>query len=99
VLRSTGDGSFQVIQDEFNPNGGYFVTAEYSEDTWRTRDRVPGHTVIRVGALSGEADGNAFEPVVHAGGRVDFEIGTQPIRGGLHLGFAILGDVDIFVNN
>jgi hypothetical protein len=35
---------------------------------------------------------------VHLGGRVDFEVGDRPVRGRLHLGFAMLSDIDIFVH-
>jgi hypothetical protein len=97
VLRCMGESTFQVMQDVFNPNGGYFVTAEYSEETWRTNDRLPGHTMVRVGSITESAAGQSFEPVVYPGGRADFEVGGRPIPGRLHLGFAMLSDVDIFV--
>ena len=100
VLRATGAGEFQVIEDVFNPNGGYFVTAEYSEETWRSSDRLPPHTIVRVGSItSGTADdGPSFEPVVYPGGRADFEVDGRPSAGRLHLGFAILDDVGIFAS-
>jgi hypothetical protein len=100
VLRAVGDGTFQVIEDVFNPDGGYFVTAEYSEDTWRTADRLPGHVVVRIGSIveRGTATGPTFEPVLYPGGRVDFELGDQAAKGRLHLGFGMLGDVGIFAN-
>jgi hypothetical protein len=99
VLRSLGAGAFQVIADVFNPRGGYFVTAEYSEDTWRDDDRLPGHAVVRVGAIiDGPPEtGPTFEPVLYPGGRTDFEVGGEATRGHLHLGFGILDDIDIFV--
>jgi hypothetical protein len=97
VLRCMGEGTFQVMQDAFNPNGGYFVTAEYSEETWRTRDRLPGHAMVRVGSITESATGQSFEPVVYPGGRADFEVGGRPIPGRLHVGFAMLSDVDIFI--
>jgi hypothetical protein len=97
VLISAGNGTFQVIEDVFNPSGGYFVTAEYSEETWRTEDRLPGHAVVRVGSIvEGEA-GPSFDPIVYPGGRVDFQTGGRQVRGRLHLGFAMLSDIDIFV--
>jgi hypothetical protein len=100
VLRAVGDGTFQVIEDVFNPEGGYFVTAEYSEETWRTADRLPGHLIVRVGSIveRGTGDGGTFEPVVYPGGRVDFELGDQAAPGRLHLGFGMLDDVGIFAN-
>jgi hypothetical protein len=98
VLVSKGEGTFQVMQDVFNPSGGYFVTAEYSEDTWRSEDRLPGHAVVRVGSIIESKAGQSFDPVVHLGGRVDFEVGDRPVRGRLHLGFAMLSDIDIFVH-
>jgi hypothetical protein len=97
VLTSTGDGTFQVIEDVFNPSGGYFVTAEYSEDTWRTEDHLPGHAVVRIGSIVEGAAGSSFDPVVYPGSRVDFETAGHQVRGRLHLGFAMLSDVDIFV--
>jgi hypothetical protein len=99
VLRATGDGTLQVIEDVFNPDGGYFVTAEYSEETWRSSDRLPGHAIVRVGSiLEDGASTGAFEPVVYPGGRVDFQLGEQAARGRLHLGFGMLGDVGIFAD-
>jgi hypothetical protein len=100
VLRAIGDGTFQVIEDVFNPDGGYFVTAEYSEDTWRNSDRLPGHAIVRVGSIveTGADAGGTFEPVVYPGGRVDFEMGDRAERGRLHLGFGILDGVGIFAN-
>jgi hypothetical protein len=99
VLRAVGDGAFQVIEDVFNPSGGYFVTAEYSEETWRTSDRLEGHVIVRVGAIvEGPGGRQSFEPVVYPGGRVDFEIGGRLARGRLHLGFGMLSEVDVFVD-
>jgi hypothetical protein len=98
VLRATGDGTFQVIEDVFNPDGGYFVTAGYSEETWAS-ERLDGHAIVRVGSVSGGSRATqAFEPVVYPGGRVDFEIRGRPARGQLHLGFGILSDVGIFAD-
>jgi hypothetical protein len=100
VLRAVGDGTFQVIEDVFNPEGGYFVTAEYSEETWRTADRLPAHLIVRVGSLveRGTDVGATFEPIVYPGGRVDFELGDQAATGRLHLGFGMLNGVGIFAN-
>jgi hypothetical protein len=93
VLRSAGDGSFRVIEDTFNPSGGYFVTAEYDEQTWREHERLDGHTIVRVGSTT---DG-LFEPVLFPGGRVDVEVGGVATAGRLHLGFAMLSGLDLFV--
>jgi hypothetical protein len=97
VLTCTGDAAFQVIEDVFNPSGGYFVTAEYSEETWRAEDRLPGHAVVRLGSIVEGEGGASFDPVLYPGGRVDFEAGGRQVRGRLHLGFAMLSDIDIFV--
>jgi hypothetical protein len=94
VLRATDDpGVFGVVEDVFNPRGGYFVTAQYDEQTWRTNDRFEGHTVVRAGAINA----TGFEPVLYPGGRVDFETDGHAREGRLHLGFAMLGDYDLFV--
>jgi len=100
VLRARGDGTFQVIEDVFNPGGGYIVTAEYSQETWRSGERLPGHTIVRVGSTIEGATGAgpSFEPIVYPGGRIDVEVAGQPTRGRLHLGFAMLGDLGIFAS-
>ena len=89
-----------MIEDVFNPAGGYFVTAEYSEETWRTSDRLPAHAVVRVGSLieGDDASGPRFEAVLYPGGRADFEVAGQQVKGQLHLGFASLSGVGIFVD-
>jgi hypothetical protein len=98
VLRATGEpGTFRVIEDVFNPRGGYFVTAEYDEETWRTYDRLRGHTIVRAGSISANQDGPSFEPVLYPGGRVDFETDGTLLEGRLHLGLAMLGDQDLLV--
>jgi hypothetical protein len=98
VLRATGDGALRVIEDVFNPDGGYFVTAEYSAETWE-RDRLAGHAVVQVGSITGgPGQRESFEPVVYPGGRVDFEVSGRPVRGQLHLGFGMLSDVGIFAD-
>ncbi|HSK98289.1 MAG TPA: hypothetical protein VK891_16800 [Euzebyales bacterium] len=105
MLRAVGEpGTFQVIEDVFNPRGGYFVTAQYDEDTWRASDRLRGHAVVRAGSITTSEDGARsadrssvarFEPVLYPGGRVDFEIGGRLREGRLHLGFAMLGDHEL----
>ncbi len=97
VLRALGGARFRLIEDSFNPSGGYFVTAEYSADTWRDHDRIDGHAIVRVGSITGGDSEASLEPVLYPAGRVDFEIGGRASRGLLHLGFAMLGDIDIFV--
>ena len=96
VLRGLGDGRFQVIEDTFNPKGGYFVTAEYSADTWRDHDRLEPHAVVRVGSIAASDPDPAFEPILYPGGRVDVEVGGAAARGRLHLGFAMLSELDVF---
>ena len=97
VLRALGDARFQVLEDTFNPSRGYFVTGDYSEDTWRQHERLEGHVVIRVGSITDGETGPSFEPVVYPRGRLDVELGGRAAPGRLHLGFAILGDLDVFV--
>jgi hypothetical protein len=96
VLRAVGDGRFQVLEDTFNPRGGYFVTGDYSEDTWRDHDRLEPHAVVRVGSITAESGSSSFEPVLYAAGRVDVEVGGKAARGRLHLGFAMLSELDVF---
>jgi hypothetical protein len=94
TLRATGGGVFQVLEDVFNPAGGYFVTPDYDEQVWRTADRLSAHALVRVGSITG----GAFTPTLFLGGRVDVEVDGRPQEGRLHLGFAVLGDVDLFVD-
>jgi hypothetical protein len=97
VLRATTDpGAFQVIEDVFNPEGGFFVTGYYDESTWRTHDRLPAHAIVRAGSITDETGSRAFEPVLHLGGRADFERAGEPIEGRLHLGYLLIGDADVF---
>jgi hypothetical protein len=98
ALRATDEpGVFRVIEDVFNPRGGYFVTAEYDEETWRIYDRLRGHTDVRAGSISASQDGPSFESVLYPGGRVDFETDGRLLEGRLHLGYAMLGDQDLLV--
>jgi len=97
VLRATdGAGTFQVIEDVFNPAGGYFVTPTYDEDAWRTADRLPAHALARVGSMTGDGDTRVFAPILFVGGRVDVETGGTVREGPLHLGFAMVGDCELF---
>lgn len=95
VLRCDAPGELRVIEDVFNPRGGYFVTREYDAATWES-ERFASHEVIRVGALTDGPDGEAFEPVLYLGGRVDVEVGSRYVRGHLHLGLVMLGGNDVF---
>jgi len=97
VLAADGpDGSFRVIEDVFNPAGGYFVTGEYDQATWEQHDRLPAHTIVRPGSRTAAARDESFAPVLHVGGRVDFEREEMLTEGRLHLGYAMVGDVDVF---
>lgn len=95
VLRSVGDGTLRVIDDAFNPRGGYFVTREYDAAAWVV-DRFASHEIVRIGAITEHRDGPSFEPVVYLGGRADFEHEGAVIRGQLHVGFVMLDDIDVF---
>jgi hypothetical protein len=95
-LRSSdAPGAFQVIEDVFNPLGGYFVTADYDDATWR-RDRLPGHAIVRPGSIVPEGAEARLDPVLHLGGRVDVEVDGDLRIGRLHLGWATLDGVDLF---
>ncbi len=89
------EGGVRVIDDSFNPRGGLFVTAEYDEATW-SREQIPSHTVVRLGSIAGHGGDRQLEPLLYAGARVDVEISGEIIEGQLHLGFAMLGDRDVF---
>jgi hypothetical protein len=95
VLRCRQPGAFQVIEDVFNPRGGYFVTRDYDEKTWLS-ERLPAHAIVRVGAIADTPGGSAFEPELYPGARVDIETDQGRIPGHLHLGFVMLGDLDVF---
>ncbi len=89
-------GRFRVIEDVFNPAGGYFVTGHYDEDTWRSRDRLPAHAVVSVGSITRGETGESFTPVLYAGGRADFELDGKWLEGLLHVGYVTMGDDDVF---
>lgn len=92
ALRATGDGVFTVLDDVFNPTNGYFVTADYSEETWARNERFESHASIRVGSVGP----GGFVAVLYPGGRVDTAIDDRTVPGHLHLGFAMLDEIDIF---
>ena len=93
-LRASDDpGRLRVIDDQFNPGRALFVTAEYDDAVWRS-ERLASHSTVRVGSSS-DGDGT-FEPVLYLGARVDTEVGGELRRGRLHLGYALVGDRDVF---
>jgi hypothetical protein len=91
LRRVEGPGTFAVVEDRFNPDGGYFVTAEYDGETWQ-EERLPSHAVVRPGSSSP----SGFEPVLYAGSRVDVDSDSGCREGRLHLGYASVGDEDVF---
>lgn len=95
LRRGSEPGVFQVVEDAFNPDGGYFVTAEYDRQTWQA-DRLPAHAPTRIGSINPTTHGPAFEPVLYPGGRVDVQVGGELHQGLLHLGYVLLGDEDVF---
>ena len=96
VLRTTEEpGRLQVLEDVFNPGRGLFVTADYDEAVWR-RERLSGHTLVRVGSLVRRGDDEHLEPALYLGGRVDLAVESEIHVGTLLLGFATFGDEDVF---
>ena len=71
------------------------MTAEYSADTWRDHDRLEPHAVVRVGSIAAGEPEPSFEPILYPAGRVDVEIAGQASPGRLHLGFAMLSELDV----
>jgi hypothetical protein len=88
-------GAFQVVDDVFNPDGDYFVTADYDQSTFQ-RDRLPAHAVVRPGSIVPDGGDGRLDPVLQLGGRVDVEVGGDLREGRLHLGWATLDEVDVF---
>lgn len=96
VLRTTEEpGWFQVLDDLFNPRHGYFVTADYDQDTWQ-RERLVGHQRVQVGSLVDDEGTARFEPALYPGGRLDVAVDGDVRTGTLLLGFATFGDEDVF---
>jgi hypothetical protein len=95
LVRGGDGGALRVIEDVFNPAGGYFVTDEYDHDTW-DRDRLPAHAIVRAGSITATSAGASFTPVLHIGGRVDFERDGRADEGRLHLGYVMVGGDDVF---
>jgi hypothetical protein len=97
VLRAGAEpGNFHVVEDVFNPVGGYFVTGQYDEDTWRNHERLPAHAVVRAGSIMVGKGTRTFSSIVYLGGRVDFEREGELFEGRLHAGYLMLGDEDVF---
>ncbi len=95
TLRATEQPSvLRVIADVYNPQRGLFVTASYDEQAWR-RERLESHSLVRLGS-PGASPTAPFEPVLYPGARVDVERDDRVEVGRLHLGFAVVGDLDIF---
>lgn len=96
VLRGTEvPGELQVLDDVFNPQRGFFVTAEYDEAVWRS-ERLASHSIVRIGSLVDEAGTVVLEPVLYPGARVDVEAEGRAVEGRLHLGFVLLGEEDVY---
>lgn len=95
TLRSIDADRLRVIDDVFNPRGGFFVTGEYDASSWEA-ERVASHDVIRIGAVTLVGGEERFEPVVHLGARLDVERDAQNLRGHLHVGLVMLGGNDVF---
>lgn len=92
VLRAADDGWARVVEDVFDPDRGYFLTTDYDHAAWQA-ERLESHARVQVGSL---LEGGRFEPVLVPGARVDVVTEGGPIRGRLHLGFAMLADDDVF---
>lgn len=92
VLRSAGDGWARVVEDVFDPDRGYFLTTDYDHAAWQA-ERLESHARVQVGSL---LEGGRFEPVLVPGARLDVVTDAAPMRGRLHLGFAMLADDDVF---
>jgi hypothetical protein len=95
LRRAQEPGMFRVVEDVFNPAGGYFVTGAYDAAAWEA-ERLAPHALVRAGTVSGADGDRSFEPVLYIGARVDFEIAGQPVEGRLHLGYATLDELDLF---
>ncbi|CAN5712564.1 hypothetical protein BH10ACT3_BH10ACT3_05700 [soil metagenome] len=95
-LRATAvAGEFRVMEDVFNPQRGYFVTAEYDEAVWR-RERLESLALVRIGSLIDVAGELVLSPVLYPGARVDFQATGEPFEGQLHLGFVTIDGDDVF---
>jgi hypothetical protein len=95
LRRGHEPGMFYVVEDVFNPARGYFVTAAYDTAAWEA-ERLATHASVRVGTISGSGGDRKFEPVLYVGARADFEVAGQPVEGGLHLGYLLVENLDLF---
>ena len=97
VLRVADDGWTRVVEDVFDPDRGYFLTTDYDQAAWES-ERLASHARVQVGSLLEDASGAVprFEPILVPGARVDAQTEQGPVRGRLHLGFAMLADDDVF---
>lgn len=97
VLRTDAeaDGPLQVLEDLFNPQHGLFVTADYDQSIWE-KERLTGHAKVRVGSLVENDGDHRFEPLIYPGARVDIDVDNHIRVGTLLLGFAMVGDEDVF---
>lgn len=96
-LRATEvPGELQVLSDVFDPQRALFVTSDYDEATWRA-ERVESHARVRLGSLTG-GTAPELEPWIYPGGRVDLVLDDEVRKGRLHLGFAVVGDEDVFAD-
>ena len=94
VLVHEGDATYRVVEDVFNPYSGYFVTREYDHQTWET-ERLEPHALVKVGSAT--TGGTAtFEPLLFEGGRFDVQVADTNRVGTLHVGFLLVGDMDVF---
>jgi hypothetical protein len=105
VARHEGGGVFRVLDDVFNPYSGYFVTAEYDHRNWE-HERLEPHVLVTFGSAlssaSSTVDGGvgssstSFAPEIYRGGRFDVQVEGTVRPGTLHVGFLLLGDLDVF---
>lgn len=94
VLVHERDAIYRVLDDVFNPYSGYFVTREYDHQTWE-QERLDSHCLVKVGAAE-MAPFEVFEPVLFRGGRFDVQVADAIRIGTLHVGFLLVGDMDVF---
>lgn len=95
LLRSGPEpGELRVVDDEFNPRGGLFVSADYDRDVWES-ERLDSHSTVSLGWLGGP-DAASLQPQLRRGARVDSVADGRVVRGRLHLGWAVVDGVDAF---
>jgi len=95
VVRTTETDDVHVLEDVFNPKRGFFVTSDYDEAVWET-ERLASHARVRLGAQAPPGSEDGFEPDLYPAGRLDVEVDGAVRLGRLHLGFALVGDEDVF---